>query len=99
PRLIHFHGRWAPTAWDAVLAARAAGVRSIVRTEQDPVPSLMVERHRTTLRLVNAAVAHVVFASRGAARVHLTGEGHWFKNWSIIPNGARFELIDHDVRD
>lgn len=98
PRLVHFHGRWAPTAWDATLAARAAGVRTIVRTEQEPVPSLLVERHRTTVRLVNAAIAHVVFVSRGAARVHLTGDGHWFKNWSIIPDGAPFESIDREVR-
>jgi hypothetical protein len=99
PRLLHFHGRWAPGAWDAVLAARAAGVRTILRTEQDPVPSLLVQRHRTKLRIVNTAVAHVVFVSRGAAQMHLTSGCEWFKNWSIVPNGVPLEAVDPSTRE
>jgi hypothetical protein len=98
PKLLHFHGQWAPCAWDAVLAARAAGVRTILRTEQDPVPSLLVQRHRTKLRVVNTAVSHVVFVSRGAAQMHLTGGCEWFKNWSIVPRGVPLEAIDPSMR-
>jgi glycosyltransferase involved in cell wall biosynthesis len=99
PRLLHFHGRWSPSAWDTVLAARAAGVRTVVRTEQEAVPSLSVQRNRTKLRVVDTAVSHVVFLSRGSAQVHLTSGCEWFKNWSIIPNGVPFEAVDRQSRD
>lgn len=99
PQLLHFHGRWATCAWDAVLAARAAGVRTILRTEQDSVPSLLVQRSRTKLRVVNTAVLHVVFASRAAAQMHLTSGCEWFKNWSVVPNGVPLEAIDPSTRE
>lgn len=99
PRLLHFHGRWSHSAWDTVLAARAAGVPRLVRTEQESVPSLSVQRNRTKLRLVDAAISHVVFLSRGSAQVHLTSGCEWFKNWSIIPNGVPFEAVDRESRE
>lgn len=98
PRVLHFHGRWVPCVWDSVLAARAAGVRTILRTEQDPVPSLMVQRNRMKLRVVNTSVNHVVFVSRGAVQVHVTSGCEWFKNWSIIPHGVPVDAIDRDAR-
>ena len=94
PALVHFHVPWVPCGWEAILAARAAGVQCVLRTEHNPVPDPLSQLQRAKLRIVDLAASHVVFVSRGTSDSHLSNGRTWLRNWSVIPNGIPFKLTD-----
>ncbi|MCC7362933.1 MAG: glycosyltransferase [Dehalococcoidia bacterium] len=87
PRVVHFHIPWVPSAWEAVIAARLAGVPVVLRTEHNPITAPLPLAQRAKLRITDLAAHHVVFVSKGNAERHRANGRGWLRRWSIVPNG------------
>ena len=87
PAVVHFHIPWVLCGWEAVLAARLAGVPAVVRTEQNPIPGPLPRLQRLKLRIADLAAHHSVFVSKRNRQSHLAHGRSWLRRSSVIPNG------------
>lgn len=86
--VTHFHYPWAPTCFEAVLAAWAVRCPVRLRTEHNPIVEPLPGKQRAKLRVLDRLVHRIVCVSSKNGERHVRNGGRPRSKIEVIPNGV-----------
>jgi glycosyltransferase involved in cell wall biosynthesis len=87
--VVHLHFPWAPTCFEAVLAAWLARVPVRIRTEHNPIMQSLSRLQTLKMAVLDRMITEIVCVSRGNRDRHIVNGRRPAAKVSVITNGVR----------